>query len=129
MRACRYNFFYAIPIQYLDVHHGLHLEKKFIPCALRRITVAAFFRAEYGKLNSAMMEDLGHSPRDLLRALVKASRTANPKKNLRGFIPGKVISTCFYFEVHFISQFRLTLIRNIFFLSTAAASINVLSSI
>src|SRR5580765_3657252 len=49
MRTSSYNFLHAIIIHGADVVKSLHLEKKFVACPFRRITVTAFLYTQYGK--------------------------------------------------------------------------------
>jgi len=80
MGTGRNNFFDSVGIQGADVLGGLHLKEKFIAGTTGWIAGAGFFGAQDRKRQTCMLEDLGDGEGDFFGPVVKAARTAHPKK-------------------------------------------------
>ena len=65
-----------------DVGFGLLFKQQFFTHAAGRVTGAALFAPQYGKINARLLHQLGHGTGDFFGAVVVARRTAHPKQHL-----------------------------------------------
>src|SRR5688572_17860068 len=79
MRAGSNDFFYSVSIHYLNVVHGLHLEKKLIPGPSCRIACAGFFGAEHSKFYIYGFKNFNKCPGYPFVPVVKRTSTADPE--------------------------------------------------
>ena len=85
VRTGGYYFGYLIVVEYLDVHHCLHLEEKFIACTFGRVAGATLFGAEYSKAHTCFLQEVGKGSDDAFSSVVKTTSTAYPEEYFGGF--------------------------------------------
>ena len=65
----------------LDVGFGLLFEQQFFAHTASRVTGAALFAPQYGKINACLLHQLGHGTGDFFGAVIVARRTSHPKQH------------------------------------------------
>ena len=82
------DLFHLITVQYLDVHHCLHLVEHLIARPPGHIPAGGFLHAQHGIGGPQVGKDLHKRPGNLLVAVIKGPCTAHPVKVLRLLSPG-----------------------------------------
>src|ERR1700748_1199336 len=79
MRTTGYYLFNIITVQYLYIHHSLHLEQELITRTFGRVTGAVLFGTQNRKADTHMIQYLANITRDTLCTFVKAAGATYPE--------------------------------------------------
>ena len=83
MRTGSYNVFYAVAIEYFNIHMGCHLKGEFVTRTFCWITGAPFLTSKYGKVHLTVLEDFGKGSRDFFCSIIKTPRILPKRVRLR----------------------------------------------
>src|SRR5665213_1369939 len=80
MGAAGYYLFNIVAIEYVYIHHRLHLEQEFISRTFGRVAGTAFLGTQNRETDAHMVQYLANITGDLLRTFIKTTCTAHPKQ-------------------------------------------------